>query len=107
MYQLKKIDLPTVALFSFLLFFIIALIFISPIVLLMTMIGEAMPEVAGTEFDFIPFFSGIFLLIIPLFYAVLATIINVIIVLCYNFFAQRFGGIKIDLHKVGELEKIG
>ena len=106
MYQIKKVDLPTVALYSFLLFFIMALLFFLPFALLITIIGNTVPELEGAAFGFIPFFSGIFLLIIPVFYAVLATIMNVIIVLCYNFFAQRFGGIKIDLHKIGEVQNL-
>ncbi len=106
MYQLKKIDLPTIALYSFLMFFIMGLLFFLPFGLLFSIIGNTIPEFERPEFGFISFFSGIFFIIIPVFYAIFATILNVIIVLCYNLLSVKLGGIKIDLKKMGELEMI-
>jgi len=106
MYQLKKIDLPTVALYSFLMLFILGLLLILPIGLLFTIIGNSIPDLGGEEIGMISFFSGIFLFIIPVFYAVFGTLINVIIVLCYNLLSVKLGGIKIDLKKLGQLEEV-
>jgi len=106
MYQVKKIDLPTVALYSFLMFLIMGLLLALPFGLLFSFIGDSIPDLGGEEMGMLSFFSGIFLIIIPVFYAVFGTLINVLIVLCYNLLSVKLGGIKIDLKKLGQLEEV-
>jgi hypothetical protein len=106
MYQLKKIDLPTVALYSFLMLFILGLLFILPFGLLFTIIGNSIPELYGPEMGVVSFFSGIFLLILPAIYALFGTLLNVVIVLCYNLLSTKLGGIKFDLNKIGQIEEV-
>jgi len=102
MYQLKKIDLATVSLYSFLLFFFMGLLFILPFWLLFSIIGSSIPDLQDTGIGFLPIFSGLFIIIIPVIYAIFGTILNIIIVLFYNFFAGRLGGIKVELITAAE-----
>jgi hypothetical protein len=104
MYQIKKLDLATVALYSFLLFFFMGLLFILPFWLLFSIIGSSIPDLQNTGMGFLPFFSGVFIIIIPVIYATFGTILNMIIVLFYNFFAGRFGGIKLELKEISGTE---
>lgn len=106
MYRVNKIDLPTVALYSFMMLFILSLLFMLPFGLILSIIGNSIPDMEGMEMGFLSFFSGVFLLVIPIGYAVFGTIINVIIVLCYNLLSSKLGGIKIDLKKIGQLDVV-
>ena len=101
MYQIKKIDLATVALYSFLLLFFLGLLFVLPFWLLISIIGSSIPDFQNSGMEFLPIFSGIFIILIPVIYAIFGTILNIIIVLFYNFFAGRFGGVKLELKTIG------
>ena len=105
MYQLKKIDIPTVALYSFLMFLILGLIFFLPLGLLISLISSMIPDTGMPEQDFIPFFGGIFIIIIPVFYAIIGMIVNVLIALLYNLLSIKLGGIKINLEKIAAIEE--
>ena len=104
MYQIKKIDLATVSLYSFLLFFFMGLLFILPFWLLFSIIGSNIPDLQNSGLGILPIFSGLFILIIPVIYATFGSILNIIIVLFYNFFAGRFGGIKLELKEISGTE---
>ena len=99
MYKLKKIDIASVALYSFIMFLILGLIVFLPMGLLFSVISSFVPQ--SDEFSpfIFPVFSGIFLVLIPIFYAVFGTITNVIIAAIYNLISIKFGGIKIELNK--------
>jgi hypothetical protein len=42
----------------------------------------------------------------PIFYAVFGTIVNIIIVLCYNLLSLKLGGIKFNLEKIDQVEPV-
>lgn len=109
MYHLKKIDIGSVALYSFLMFLILGFIFILPFgligVFISNFVQEAgFPNQPGT--DPFSFFSGIFIIILPLFYAIFGTIMNIIVALVYNLLSIKLGGLKFSIHKLGDVENI-
>ena len=106
MYQLKKIDIGTVALYSFLMFLILGLIIFLPMGFIMTIISSFLPETGELQTELFPLFGGILFILIPVLYAVFGTIVNIIVVLCYNLLSIKLGGIKIRLDKVGQLEPL-
>ena len=100
MHQIKRIDIGSVALYSFLMLLLLGLIIFLPIGLIFSIVSSFVPH--SDEFGpfIMPFFSGIFIFLIPLFYAIAGTITNVIIVAVYNLLSVKFGGIKVDLEKI-------
>ncbi len=106
MYQLRKIDLGTVALFSFLMFLILSLIFFLPFGIIMSVISNFLPETGPPQLGMFRFFGGFFVILIPVFYAVFGTIINVIIALCYNLLSIKLGGIRFTLEEIGRIEEV-
>ena len=106
MYQLKKIDIGTVALYSFLMFLILGLLILIPFGLFFSIMSSLLPERGGIQSEAFPFFGGIFIILIPIFYAVFGTIMNVLIVLFYNLLSLKLGGIKFNLEKIEELGQI-
>jgi len=100
MYQLRKIDIGTVALYSFLMFLILSLIIFIPFGLIITLVSTLVPSTGEMETEMFPFFGGIFLIVVPLFYAVIATIMNVLMALLYNLLSLKLGGIKVSLEKI-------
>jgi hypothetical protein len=106
MYQLRKIDLGTVALFSFLMYLILSLIFFLPFGIFMSIITNFLPDTGQPQMHIFRFFGGIFIVLIPIFYAVVGTIINVIISLCYNLLSIKLGGIRFSLEKYGQVDVV-
>jgi hypothetical protein len=47
-------------------------------------------------------FSGVFLILIPLLYAIFGTIINVLMSLLYNLLSLKLGGIKVQIDSLAE-----
>lgn len=103
MFQLKKIDIGSVALYSFIMFLILGLIIFLPLGLMFSLISSFIPDAGEFESEMIPIFSGVFIIIIPLFYAVFGTITNVIIAFVYNLISLKFGGIKLTVEKLNEM----
>ena len=103
MLVLNKLDLPSVALFSFLMIFVISLILSLPFVFIIIAVVNFMSE-AGlpplTYEDIFPAFGWAYIIGISLLYAVIGTIINVLIALIYNLLSKKFGGIKVSLKKI-------
>jgi len=99
MYQIKKFDIGSVAIYSFILYLILTFIILLPIGLVFSLISNFIPDSGELETGILPFISGIFLLILPIFYAIIGTVINVIIVAIYNLISKKFGGIKFELEK--------
>lgn len=106
MFQIKKIDIGSVALYSFIMFLILGLIVFLPMGLMFSLISSFIPDNGEFNYGILPIFSGIFIIIIPLFYAVFGTIMNVIIVFIYNLISMKFGGIKLTVEKIGEMGNI-
>lgn len=105
MFQLKNIDVRNVALYSFIMFLIISLIFIIPFGLFFTFLSSIIPD-AEYQVEAFSIFSGIFIFILPLFYAVLGTIVNVLVALLYNALSKKFGGIKLTVEKLDEMGQV-
>lgn len=100
MHQIKRIDIGSVALYSFIMFLILGLVFFLPIGLIFSVVSTFFPHSGEFGPYIMPFFSGIFIVLIPLFYAVVGTITNVIIAAVYNLISVKFGGIKVDLDQI-------
>lgn len=106
MFQLKKIDIGSVALYSFLMFLILGLIIFLPLGIFFSIMSSFIPHSSQVPSELFPIFGGMFFLIMPIFYAVFGTIVNILIVLCYNLLSLKLGGIKIDLEKVAQVKAI-
>jgi hypothetical protein len=106
MFQLKKIDIGSVALYSFIMFLFLGLIIFLPLGLMFSLISNFIPDTEELGSGFLPIFSGIFIIIVPLFYAVFGTIMNVIIVLIYNLLSIKFGGIKLTIEKLDDMGQV-
>lgn len=103
MYRIKHFDLPSVALYSFILIFIVCLLFIIPFGLIFSYFAKlAQNNMPGFEEQFFPFmnFGFLFFFIITIVYAVIGAIVNTIIALIYNLLSLKLGGIKVTLDKV-------
>jgi hypothetical protein len=106
MFKLKNIDIGSVALYSFIMFLILGLIIFLPLGLIFSLVSNFMPDAGEMSTGMLPIFSGVFMIIIPLFYAVFGTIMNVIIVFIYNLLSMKFGGIKLTIEKLDEMGQI-
>jgi len=95
MYRIKHFDLGTVALYSFIMTFVVMLLFMVPFGLFMS----AMPDMGDQMFPFADL-GFLFLILIALAYAVIITIIYTIIALFYNLLSTKLGGIKVSVEKV-------
>lgn len=104
MYQIKKFDIASVALYSFILYLILTFIILLPIGLILSFVSNFIPNSDELETGVLPFISGIFIFILPIFYAVIGTVINVIVVAIYNLISKKFGGIKFELENVNKNE---
>jgi ABC-type polysaccharide/polyol phosphate export permease len=106
MYKIKSFDLGSVLLYSFLMYLILGLLIFVPLGLIFSIISNFIPD--GNEFNstIFPFLGGIFLFLIPIFYAVAGSIVNAIIVLIYNLLSKKLGGIKLEIDKVDNQEKV-
>jgi len=105
MYRIKRFDLATVALYSFVMTFIVCLIVMIPVALLISAMGDmAQQSMPGYDDSFFPVANlGIlFFLLVAVAYSVFATIIYTIIALLYNLISVKLGGIKIAVEKIDE-----
>ena len=105
MFTLKKLDLASVALYSFLMILIISLIFTVPFGFIFMAIQSFIPDtgLAPGEFEGIfPAFGWAFIIGMPILYAAFGTIINILIAFTYNLLSKKFGGIKFSLNKIAE-----
>ena len=106
MFQIKKFDISSVALYSFIMFLILGLIIFIPLGLLFSLISNFIPDTGEFDTSVFNIFSGIFIIIVPIFYAVFGTIMNVLIEFIYNIISMKFGGIKLDIQKLDEMGQI-
>jgi len=88
MAQIKRFGVFQTAKFAAALYAIASLVFMIPITLIMAMGGN------GSSFGL---FGGVFLLLMPIIYAVLGFVFIGLACLLYNFLAQFIGGIEIEL----------
>ena len=106
MFQLKKIDLGSVVLYSFIMFLLLGLIIFLPLGLMFSLISSFIPDTGDIEPGMLNVFSGIFIIVIPLIYAVFGTIMNVLIAFIYNLLSVKFGGIKLTVEKLDEFGEV-
>jgi len=107
MYSLKKLDITSVALYSFVMILIISLVFIIPFGLFFMAVYSFLPETGLPAGDFDGVFPALgwgLVVLIPIIYALIGTITNVLIALLYNLLSKKLGGIKFSLEKVAEIE---
>ena len=106
MFQLKKIDLGSVAIYSFILYLILSLLFMIPTWMFYTMVNRLMPGMMGGQGQpsMFPFFGGFFFIILPSIYAFFGTIMNLIIAIAYNLISLKLGGLRFTVEKIGEFE---
>ena len=98
MYKLKSLDIASVALYSFLMYFILGLIIFLPFGFIFTLFSNFLPHTDEFNPSFVlPAFTGVIIFLIPIFYSVLGTIMNVIVVIIYNLLSKKIGGLKIEL----------
>ena len=104
MHQIKKIDLTSVALYSFIMTFVLILLISLPFGIVFTLLSEFIPDTSPFEGQGFPFANlGILVFFIAaLAYAILVTIMNTILALVYNLISSKLGGIKIAIEKVEE-----
>jgi len=105
MYQLKKINIGSVAVYSFILIFVLSIVLMLPfgaiVLFLRSMAGNAL----APRHSIMPFGLG-FYIFFPIIYAIIGTIINVFIVFIYNLLSASMGGIKIKLEKIAQVTEI-
>lgn len=107
MFQLKKIDIATVALYSFLIFFILGIIIFIPFGLLGIFMSHLLSYGEWRHIaphNFFPIFGSIFILVMPIFYGIIGMIVNIFITLIYNLLSIKLGGIKVQLEKIAIAE---
>jgi uncharacterized membrane protein len=92
-YKIKKLSLESVATYSAIMYFIGTLIFMLPFGLFMSLIGSIAPnnEFGGNEFQG---FGVMLIIAMPIMYAIIGTIINLILAGLYNAVSSRIGGMK-------------
>ncbi|MBN2013280.1 DUF3566 domain-containing protein [candidate division KSB1 bacterium] len=112
MYRIRKIDLGTVAIYSFFVFLIVSLIFVVPIgligMLVSNFIASQTSPMIPTESSFNPMtlFSGIFIFVMPVLYGIIGAIMNTVLAFIYNMLSIKLGGIKISLEKAERMMQV-
>ncbi len=104
MYRLKKINLGSVAVYSFVLIFILGVIIMLPFGAINMFLSGLMPSRLGPPHTVFPF-SAVFYFFFPIMYAVMGTIVNVILAFIYNMVSKPLGGLRFDLEKIAEFEE--
>ncbi len=98
MFEIKKFDIGSVAIISAIFFLIMGIFIALPfgaIGFIINLIGHS----TGLN-DFPTSFGFVFVFTIPVFYAIVGTLMNVIMALIYNLIAQKLGGLKMELVKI-------
>ena len=98
MYQIKKFDIGSVAIISFILFSILGFMLAIPFSFFGYLISSLSPSSVQNESSSI--FGLLFIIILPIFYGIAGTIMNVIMAAIYNIIANKMGGLKIELVKL-------
>ncbi|MHC4703513.1 MAG: hypothetical protein ACYTFQ_23345 [Planctomycetota bacterium] len=94
MAQLKKFGVLQTAKFSAILYFISTAVFMIPVGLIL---AARAPVGGGQESAFAAMFSGVFMFLAPIIYAVAGFIFVAIGCLFYNLIAKFVGGIELDI----------
>ena len=115
MYQVRSINLGSVALYSFLIFFILGLVFVLPMgcmgYLFSSLAPSLPPDQTGGQAlnpDALMGFLGAgFILAMPFLYGIMGAVMNTLLALVYNLLSMKLGGLKIELEKVPDAQLPG
>ncbi|MFV1917202.1 MAG: hypothetical protein ACC618_01815 [Patescibacteria group bacterium] len=96
MARIKRIGIKQTAKFAAIFYFVVTLIFFVPFFLITLLIGtqgdtEGYSRLGGAVF------GGVFLLILPFFYALLVGLVVAVSAYLYNLIAKRIGGIEVEI----------
>jgi len=94
MVRIKRIGIKQTAKVIAVFYFVISIIFVLPISLITLLVGSSGNKASGV---FPQALGGVFLLLIPVFYAVIGFVMVALTAFIYNFIAKRFGGVEIEL----------
>lgn len=94
MTQIKRIGVKQTAKVAAVCYFLISLVFVLPIGIVTLLLGSSSKGSAG----FPAIFGGVFLLVLPVIYAVLGFVMVAISAALYNFVAKHVGGVEIELN---------
>jgi hypothetical protein len=100
MYKIKRIDIPSAALYSFIVFLILGIIIFLPIGILFSVVSNVVPQTGLSSPFYLPVFSGVFFILAPVFYAFAGMITSVVITVIYKLISLKLGAIKLELKKV-------
>jgi hypothetical protein len=95
--RIDRIGIKQTTKFVSIYYFVIALIFFLPMMLVMLISGSLLNQPSANTPGL--FFGGFFMLFIPFIYAVLGGVMVAIFSFAYNKIARRVGGIEIFLDK--------
>ena len=93
MVQIKRFGVLQTAKIAAVMYFLISLVFVIPFGLIMIIAGVAQGGKGIAE----AFFGGVFLIFMPIVYAVLGFVFVAIGCLFYNLVAKHVGGIEMEL----------
>lgn len=100
MARIRRIGVKQTAKFVALFYFFVSLVFTLPIFLITLFLGTG----GGTQGS-MPFggavFGGIFILLLPLFYAVMGGVMTLVGAFLYNLIAKWVGGIEVEIEPEG------
>ncbi len=99
MFAVKKIDLGSVALYSFLIGYILTFVFAFIIWSLLSIMPLLTPTME-TQMGLFKSMGFLFVIFIPVFYGIVIALTNVILALIYNLLSRYFGGIKVELTQI-------
>lgn len=93
MAHIKKFGVLQTAKIAGIMYFLVSLIFVIPFGLIALITGAA----RGREGVAGPFFGGVFIIFMPVIYAVMGFVFVALGCLFYNLVANYFGGIEIEI----------
>ena len=94
MVRLKSIGIKQTAKFFAVFCFLISLVFIIPISVITILVGSFSVKESGL---FPVAFGGVFILVLPLFYALIGFVMVSIFSFIYNQIAKRIGGVEFEM----------
>lgn len=99
--KLRKLSLDSVATYSAIMWFVGSLIILLPFGLFFSFLGSVMPsdEFGNSSGVFMQGFGLFYMLVMPFFYAIVGTIINIIIAAIYNALSSKLGGMKFYIEE--------
>ncbi|MFA8343174.1 MAG: hypothetical protein ACEPO8_09430 [Rhodothermaceae bacterium] len=98
MFEIKRLDVSSIAKITAVLYFILGLVVMVPIIFLTLLTDRSISFSSGSIGAMLAV-----IIIVPVLYSIIGTVFSAVITAMYNYFAKSFGGIKLQLDKVEEL----